>query len=225
MLMQGISLPPLRPCASVPLLSPLDHPPMPASTEGDLHCFPETNDTTGRAVVRGSTTSLPPTPVLHQVSPGREVSKVTPAKISRTTEWRRRKAAAVAAAAAATATNITTTTTITATTSATATSATASYTATATAAASKRQYTCRMCGKSMTGKNSGEYDIIARLLLLLLSLGTGHSQFQGTRYCPDTSTVSKEQWLTDQRVRAAAKKDKGQPEADAAMANLGDNND
>jgi len=41
-------------------------------------------------------------------------------------------------------------------------------------------------------------------------LGTGHTQFRATQYCPDTSTVSKEQWLIDQRIKAAAaKKDAG----------------
>lgn len=136
MLMQGISLPALRSCASVPLPSPLDHPPMPAPIQGELHCFPETNDTTGLAVVRGSTTTTPPSPMPHPTpsnGPSCEVNKVAPAKMSRTTEWRRRKAAA--AAAATTSTSTTATPIITTTTTTT----------------SRRQYTCRLCGKSMTG--------------------------------------------------------------------------
>ena len=36
------------------------------------------------------------------------------------------------------------------------------------------------------------------------SIGTGHTQYFGKRYCPELDTVSKEQWLADRKAEAAA---------------------
>ena len=44
------------------------------------------------------------------------------------------------------------------------------------------------------------------LLCIIYIIGTGHAQYRGKRYCPESDAVSKEEWLADRKAEAAATK-------------------
>ena len=88
MLMQGLTLPNPSPSSSVALPPPMQHTTLP-STPSAPHVYPDAVDTTGTAAVRGSKETLPQSSADLSPAVG-EVGRT----ISRTTEWRHRKAAA-----------------------------------------------------------------------------------------------------------------------------------
>lgn len=67
--------------------------------------------------------------------------------------------------------------------------------------APRKTYTCRTCGKNMTGMFSTKY------LNTFTIAGSGHTQYKGQRYCPSAAgQIPKEEWLKNKREEAAAKK-------------------
>lgn len=93
-LMQGLTLPNPHPCSASSLPLPMCHPTIPPPTTSEPHIYPCVSDTMGSAIVRGSRFTLPPSPQSTSHCPFSKVvaQNVKLKTISRTTEWRYRKA-------------------------------------------------------------------------------------------------------------------------------------
>ena len=177
-LMQGISLPAPRLCASVALPPAQQQPSTPPDPPPQQHQQEEPEDRTGLAQVRY------------------KAPAVNVASLSRTTLWRQRKKAAIAStsASAASTSKATTVVVSVAPTSVAATSVVPTSAASTSASFSRKEYSCRICGKAMSSPD--------------------HSQFRGKRYCPSLyPEVSKEEWLALRRAEAKAKAGSKEPKA------------
>ena len=182
LLMHGLSIPSHRVCSATPLptaqLRPTSPPPLPVQPL----LYLEVEDTVGEANVRGKPPPIlvpPALPITTTVTSSTvtvtaimPTELVVPSSVSRTTQWRQQKKASTSSATTAA------TVCTTATTSTTASNSGRAQT--------RKQYSCRICGKAASSPD--------------------HSQFQGQRYCPRLYPgLSKEEWLVQRRAEAKAK--------------------
>lgn len=178
MLMQGLSLPSPSVCATQPLPPARQRPSSPPPTPTDPHPFHEPEDTTGRACVRGSSRQSTPVPFpVQSIVPMPASQKLRNTPVL--------EQATLPTEVVQLAEVEVQTTTVPRTTAWRQRKRTAAV-ATLPQTQARRKYTCRICGEPMAS--------------------TGHSQFYGKRYCPNSpEQVPKEEWLAQRRAEKSGR--------------------